>query len=87
MRPVVRLALARLALGRPRLARRAEVAADDSRPAEVADAPADGGRLDDVARGCRDALGEVIAAHLSAPLRSLEFLAQIEAKVHDLPGA
>ncbi|MEO5768521.1 MAG: DNA repair protein RecO [Polyangia bacterium] len=31
----------------------------------------------DVARGCREALQELIAIHLSAPLRSLEFLAKI----------
>ncbi|MES1209832.1 MAG: DNA repair protein RecO [Pseudomonadota bacterium] len=31
----------------------------------------------DVARGCRDALQELIAVHLSAPLRSLEFLAKL----------
>ena len=67
MRPVVRLALARLALGRSRLSHRVE-----------ATLTADGGPLDDVAKGCRDALGEVIAAHLSAPLRSLEFLAKME---------
>jgi len=30
----------------------------------------------DVARGCRDALHELVAGHLSAPLRSLEFLAK-----------
>ena len=33
----------------------------------------------DVARGCRDALHELIAGHLSAPLRSLDFLAKTEA--------
>lgn len=32
----------------------------------------------DVARGCRAALQELIAGHLSAPLRSLEFLAKME---------
>jgi len=30
----------------------------------------------DVRRGCRDALHELVAGHLSAPLRSLEFLAK-----------
>jgi DNA repair protein RecO (recombination protein O) len=30
----------------------------------------------DVARGCRDAVHELVAGHLSAPLRSLEFLAK-----------
>ena len=33
----------------------------------------------DVARGCRDALHELVAGHLSAPLRSLEFLAKTTA--------
>jgi DNA repair protein RecO (recombination protein O) len=32
----------------------------------------------DIARGCRDALHELIAGHLSAPLRSLEFLAKMQ---------
>lgn len=32
----------------------------------------------DVARGCREALHELIAGHLSAPLRSLDFLAKTE---------
>lgn len=32
----------------------------------------------DVARGARDAVTELIASHLSAPLRSLEFLAKLE---------
>lgn len=32
----------------------------------------------DVGRGCRDALHELIAGHLSAPLRSLEFLAKMQ---------
>ena len=32
----------------------------------------------DVERGCRDALRELIAVHLSAPLRSLEFLSKLE---------
>ena len=32
----------------------------------------------DVARGCRDALSELIAVHLSAPLRSLQFLSQLD---------
>jgi recombinational DNA repair protein (RecF pathway) len=31
----------------------------------------------DVARGCREALHELIAIHLSAPLRSLEFMAKL----------
>ena len=31
----------------------------------------------DVARGCREALHELIAIHLSAPLRSLQFLAKL----------
>lgn len=33
----------------------------------------------DVGRGCRDALHELVAGHLSAPLRSLEFLAKTSA--------
>lgn len=45
----------------------AQVALEDA--ATVALAP-------DVARGCRDALHELVAGHLSAPLRSLEFLAK-----------
>jgi DNA repair protein RecO (recombination protein O) len=32
----------------------------------------------DVARGCREALRELIAVHLSAPLRSLEFLSKMK---------
>jgi len=32
----------------------------------------------DVGRGCREALHELIAGHLSAPLRSLDFLAKTE---------
>lgn len=61
MRPVVRLALARLVrtpLGA------AERDAISSTP--------------DVARGCREALQELIAVHLSAPLRSLEFLSKLQ---------
>jgi DNA repair protein RecO (recombination protein O) len=57
MRPVVRLALERLA----------------STPFE--DVP-QVTLSEDVARGCRDALQELVAGHLSAPLRSLEFLAK-----------
>lgn len=38
----------------------------------------------DVARGCREALQELIAVHLSAPLRSLEFLAKLDRA--DNPG-
>jgi len=38
----------------------------------------------DVAAGCRDAMAEIIASHVSAPLRSLEFLAKMEST---LPGA
>lgn len=34
----------------------------------------------DVARGCRDSLHELVAGHLSAPLRSLEFLAKTAAR-------
>jgi DNA repair protein RecO (recombination protein O) len=33
----------------------------------------------DVGRGCRDALQELLGVHLSAPLRSLEFLAKMQA--------
>jgi DNA repair protein RecO (recombination protein O) len=66
MRPVVRLALARLA----------RTALGDGEAVAAADAP-------DVARGCREALHELIAVHLSAPLRSLQFLAKLEAG----PGA
>jgi DNA repair protein RecO (recombination protein O) len=33
----------------------------------------------DVGRGCREALQELIAVHLSAPLRSLEFLSKLHA--------
>ena len=60
MRPVVRLALARLS--RTPL----EAAERDA----ISSAP-------DVARGCREALQELIAVHLSAPLRSLEFLSKL----------
>jgi DNA repair protein RecO (recombination protein O) len=42
------------------------------------DAAAVDGVAADVARGCRDALHELIAGHLSAPLRSLEFLAKLQ---------
>jgi DNA repair protein RecO (recombination protein O) len=77
MRPVVRRELARLAL-----VRLAEVVPELPRKVpEVAGANLGAGcgaPLDGVAAGCRDALAEVIAAHLSAPLRSLEFLAKIE---------
>jgi DNA repair protein RecO (recombination protein O) len=34
----------------------------------------------DVGRGCQDALQELIAVHLSAPLRSLEFLSKMQAR-------
>jgi DNA repair protein RecO (recombination protein O) len=61
MRPVVRLAL-------HGLARRSVAGTFDDAP----DAPLS----IDVARGCRDALHELVAGHLSAPLRSLEFLAK-----------
>lgn len=48
--------------------------------ARTALADADGTALGpDVARGCRDALHELVAGHLSAPLRSLEFLAKTAA--------
>jgi DNA repair protein RecO (recombination protein O) len=61
MRPSVRVALLRFA----------NTSLDhDVGPNAVDDLPAD------VARGCRDALHELIAGHLSAPLRSLEFLAK-----------
>lgn len=40
----------------------------------------------DVARGCRDALHELIAVHLSAPLRSLEFLAKLQGGVPTVSG-
>jgi DNA repair protein RecO (recombination protein O) len=42
------------------------------------DAPAVDAVPADVGRGCRDALHELIAGHLSAPLRSLEFLAKMQ---------
>jgi DNA repair protein RecO len=58
IRPVVRLALARLARTALSDADRVEVSAD-------------------IGRGCRDALHELIAVHLSAPLRSLEFLSKL----------
>jgi DNA repair protein RecO (recombination protein O) len=61
MRPVVRLALARL--GRTSLG-----------AAETVELPPD------IARGCRDSLHELIAGHLSAPLRTLEFLAKTEGR-------
>lgn len=62
MRPSVRVALAALA--------RASLHEDVASPQD--DVPAD------VARGCREALHELIAGHLSAPLRSLEFLAKTQ---------
>jgi DNA repair protein RecO (recombination protein O) len=34
----------------------------------------------DVGRGCRDALHELIGVHLSAPLRSLEFLSKLQTR-------
>jgi DNA repair protein RecO (recombination protein O) len=61
MRPVVRLALARLA-------------GTGLADAETAAA----GVSADIERGCRGALHELIAVHLSAPLRSLEFLAKMD---------
>jgi DNA repair protein RecO (recombination protein O) len=61
MRPIVRLALARLA---------SAALADTEGLAESIPA--------DVERGCRAALQELIAGHLSAPLRSLEFLSKLE---------
>jgi membrane protein YdbS with pleckstrin-like domain len=70
MRPVVRLALCRYA--ELPLAVAVETAAG------AAGAPA---VEPDVARGCRDALAELVATHLSAPLRSLEFLAKLEVGV------
>jgi DNA repair protein RecO (recombination protein O) len=63
MRPSVRVALA--ALARASLDEDVAVAAAGEVPA-------------DVARGCREALHELIAGHLSAPLRSLEFLAKTQ---------
>lgn len=65
MRPVVRLALGRMAGMSP-------AAIETAARLEL---------RDDVARGCRDALAEIIATHLSAPLRSLEFLAKIAAEI------
>jgi hypothetical protein len=78
MRPVVRLSLARLA--RVRLE---AVSRELSRGTPHA---VDRELVADVARGCRDALAEVIAAHLSAPLRSLEFLAKIQPAAHESSG-
>jgi len=67
MRPAVRLALATLA--------GVDLTTGAGDPAGTVAGQA---RLpDDVARGCRDALAELIAGHLSSPLRSLDFLAQI----------
>lgn len=69
MRPVVRLALCRYA----------------ELPIAAAALQSEAGGVSsvepDVARGCRDALAELVASHLSAPLRSLEFLAKLEAAV------
>ncbi len=67
MRPVVRLALCRYA--------ELPLAAALEKAAEAGGAPP---IEPDVARGCRDALAELVATHLSAPLRSLEFLAKLE---------
>ncbi|MBC8133210.1 MAG: DNA repair protein RecO [Deltaproteobacteria bacterium] len=39
----------------------------------------------DVARGCREALHELIAVHLSAPLRSLEFLEKMDNQAAPAP--
>jgi DNA repair protein RecO (recombination protein O) len=66
MRPIVRLALCRYA-GLPLGAVEVPGGAPPLAP--------------DVAQGCRDALGELVASHLSAPLRSLEFLAKLEAPI------
>jgi DNA repair protein RecO (recombination protein O) len=63
MRPSVRVALAALA----------QASLEEDLAAPHRDLPAD------VARGCREALHELIAGHLSAPLRSLEFLAKTQA--------
>jgi len=76
MRPVVRQELARLAAE----ARRGMTAAQTpsgsaASAAGAASAPATSAA--DVARGCRDALRELIGTHLSAPLKSLEFLAKL----------
>jgi DNA repair protein RecO (recombination protein O) len=67
MRPSVRLALATLA--------RADVVQADGRDEGANALPV---LAPDVARGCREALHELIAGHLSAPLRSLDFLAKTE---------
>lgn len=66
MRPRVRLALLQGARGRFE---------DEGSGAAEEDPPPD------IARGCRDALQELIAGHLSAPLRSLEFLEKTQTSV------
>lgn len=53
------------------LARFARMAPEEARQVEL---------VPDVARGCRDALQELLGAHLSAPLKSLEFLAKLAAQ-------
>jgi DNA repair protein RecO (recombination protein O) len=95
MRPVVRMALARLA--RLPLAQASMGIAGSEREADAgAEADADEGpeperapvgqgvRRADVARGCRDALQELIGIHLAAPLKSLEFLLKLSNPVR--PG-
>ena len=67
MRPSVRVALSRLAR-----TPMAEAALIDLAAADVAHYLAP-----DVGGGCREALHELIAIHLSAPLRSLEFLSKL----------
>jgi hypothetical protein len=81
MRPVVRLALCRYA--ELPLASAAQTAAQTAvEPAASAGAAGAPPAVEpDVARGCRDALAELVATHLSAPLRSLEFLAKLEVPV------
>jgi len=68
MRASVRLALAALARAGLDPAEEGGEAGGDALPALAPD----------IARGCREALHELIAGHLSAPLRSLDFLAKTE---------
>jgi len=84
MRPSVRVALARLAR-----TPMAEAALIDLAAADVAHDVAHDPAHDlahDVGGGCREALHELIAIHLSAPLRSLEFLSKLTRSMRAKPA-